>query len=165
MVSFSTWRAFYRIPLLRENKEAVKILRDMFYVLLALHRAGKLQEFLHLRYLYFKMIDSFAQYGQVAAKDTVDQILIIPWFRANRHDLYRLIVSYNKVIRKVLETECKFPSKSTQEQINKDMDIFFHSYKSLMNFDEKDEDNVNKLLEQKEFLNEILKNLYQTLGY
>ena len=165
MVSFSTGRAFFRIPLLRENRDAVKILRDMFYVLIALHRADKLQEFLRLRYLYFKMLNSFAQYGRLGAKDTVDQILRIPWFRNNRRDLYRLIASYNSVVRKVLRAEKQLPSKSAQVQINKDMDIYFHMYKSLIRFDEKDEDRVNELLENRGSLDEILENLHQTLGY
>ena len=165
MVSFSTWRAFYRIPWLRENREAVRILRDMFYLLVALYRADKLQEFARLRYLYFKMIDSFAQYGRVGAKDTVDQLLEIRWFRDHRRDLYRLIASYNRVVRNVLDTEGKIPSVSAQTQINRDMDIFFHAFKSLMHFDERDEDRVNKLLENRKFLDEMLENLHQTLGY
>jgi hypothetical protein len=165
MVSFSTWRAFYRIPWLRENREAVRILRDMFYLLVALHRADKLQEFSRLRYLYFKMIDSFAQYGQVSARDTVNQILGIPWFREKRRDLYRLIAAYNRVIRVALDAEGQIPSVSAQERINKDMDIFFHALKSLMHFDGRDEDRVNKLLQNRQFLDEMLENLHQSLGY
>ena len=45
------------------------------------------------------------------------------------------------------------------------MDIFFHALKSLMNFDERDEDRVNKLLQNRAFLDEMLDNLHQTLGY
>jgi len=165
MVSFSTWREFYRIPWLRENKEAIRILREMFYVLIALHRSDRLQEFSRLRYLYFKMIDSFAQYGRVGAKDTVDQILKIPWFRDNKRDLYRLIASYNNVTRNMPAAESRDSSKTVQERINKDIDAFFITYKSLMKFDEKDEERVNKLLEKRKLLDEILENLHHTLGY
>ena len=165
MVSFSTWRAFYRIPWLRENREAVRILRDMFYVLVALYRADKLREFSRLRYLYFKMIDSFAQYGRVGARDTVNQLLEIPWFRENRRDLYRLIAAYNKVVRNVLDTKGQIPSVSAQERINKDMDIFFHALKSLMHFDARDEGRVNKLLQNRKILDEMLDSFHQTLGY
>ena len=165
MVSFSTWRAFYRIPWLRQNREAVRILRDMFYVLVALYRAGKVQEFSRLRYLYFKMIDSFAQYGRMAARDTVDQLLGIPWFRDNRRHLYRLIAAYNRVVRNVLDTENRIPSVSAQERINKDMDIFFHALQALMDFDERDESRVNQLLQNQEFLDEMLDSFHQALGY
>jgi hypothetical protein len=158
MVSFSTWRAFYRIPLVRKNKEAIGILRDMFYVLIALHREYKLQEFSQLRYLYFKMIDSFAQYGRVEAKDTVDQILKVPWFRDDRRNLYRLLSSYNNVIRNIASNGNRFPSKSTQEQLNKDMDNFFQAYKSLIRFDEMDEKRISKLLENRKLLDEIVNN-------
>ena len=165
MVSFSTWRAFYRIPWLRENREAVRILREMFYLLLALYRAGRLQEFSRLRYLYFKMLYSFAQYGRVDAKDTVDQLLRIPWFHDNRRDLYRLISSYNRVVEKVIKQEGLPSSISVQAQINKDTDIFFDAFKALMHFDKRDEIRVNRLLEDREFLDETIESLHQTLGY
>jgi hypothetical protein len=165
MVSFSTWRAFYRIPWLRENREAVRILREMFYLLLALYRAGRLQEFSRLRYLYFKMLNSFAQYGRVDAKDTVDQLLRIPWFQDNRRDLYRLISSYNRVVEKVIEQEGRQSSIPVQMQINKDTEIFFDAFKALMHFDERDEIRVNRLLEDRVFLDETLESLHQTLGY
>ena len=164
MVSFSTWRAFYRIPLVRKNKEAIRILRDMFYVLIALHRVSKLQEFSQIRYLYFRMIDSFAQYGRVEAKDTVDQILKVPWFRDDQRNLYRLLSSYNNVIRNIATNENRFPSKSTQEQLSKDMDNFFQAYKSLIRFDEMDEKRISKLLENRNLLDDIVKNLHQALG-
>jgi hypothetical protein len=165
MVSFSTWRAFYRIPWLRDNREAVRILREMSYLLMALYRANRLQEFSRLRYLYFKMIHSFAQYGRRDAKDTVDQILRIPWFRENRLHLYRLISTYNRVVHKVLEQEGHPSSISIQAQINNDTEIFFHEFKALMHFDERDERRVDRLLKDRRSLDENLRNLHQTLGH
>lgn len=165
MVSFSTWRAFYRIPWLRENRKAVRILREMFYLLVALYRADRLQEFSRLRYLYFKMINSFAQYGRAEAKDTLDQLLRIPWFRENRRDLYRLISSYNRVAQKVIQQEGRYSSISAQRQINQDMEIFFGAFKALVDFDEKDELRVNRLLEDRALLDKNLRDLQQALGY
>lgn len=164
MVSFSTWRSFYRIPLIRKNRKAIRILRDMFYVLIALYRISKMQEFSLLGHLYFKMIDSFAQYGSVEAKDTVDQILEIPWFRDNQRNLYRLLSSYNNVIQNINSNGNQFYTKSTQEQLNRDMNNFFQAYKSLNRFDEKDEKRISELLQNRNLLDEITRNLYQSLG-
>jgi hypothetical protein len=165
MVSVSTWRAFYRIPLIRENKEAVRILRDLFYVLVALHRANRIREFFQLREVYFKMLDSFAQYGRVDAKDTVDQILQIPWFRDNQRDLYRLIASYNNVIRKMPGKKGQPLSGIVQKQVNKEMDTFFLIYKSLMRFDERDNIRINKLLQNREGLDEVVLHIHHIIGH
>ncbi|MCP3870737.1 MAG: hypothetical protein GY703_22120 [Gammaproteobacteria bacterium] len=165
MVSFSTWRAVYRVPWLRDNREAVRILRDMFYLLVALYRAEKFLEFTHLRYLYFKMIHSFAQYGQSDAKDTVNHLLRIPWFRENKQALYRLIASYNRIVGQIFENGEDIPSATAQARINRDMDAFFHAFKSLVHFDDRDEERINKLLKNRQVLDDMLKNLLQTLDY
>lgn len=164
MVSFSTWRAIYRIPLLRENRQAVRVLRDIFYVLIALHRESRLHEFSQLRFVYFRMIDSFAQYGQTDAKITIDQILEIPWFADNQRDLYRLLSSYNNVIRNLPSHNGCSLSRDVQEQLNTDMDRFFQTYKSLISFDEKDEERVSELLENEEIMGKIAESLCRNLG-
>jgi len=165
MVSFSTWRAFYRIPLIRNNREAVRILRDLFYVLVTLHRANRIQEFFQLREVYFKMLNSFAQYGRVDAKDTVDQILQIPWFSDNQRDLYRLIASYNNVIRKMPGKEAKPYSSVIQKQVNEEMDNFFQIYKSLMRFDERDNNRIHKLLQNRKDLDEVVLHFHRIFTY
>lgn len=165
MVPASAWQAFYRIPWLRENWRAVRTLREMFYVLMALYRADRLQEFARLRYLFFKMVDSFAQYGRVDAKDTVDRILEVPWFRENRRDVYRLISSYNRVVPKVIQGDAYHPSIAVQAEINSDVEHFFDAFKSLVHFDEKDERRVNRLVQNSEALDQVLEGFHKTLGY
>lgn len=165
MLPVSAWQDFYRIPWLRENWRAVRTLKEMFYVLMALYRAGRLQEFSRLRYLYFRMIDSFAQYGRVDARDTVNQLLQIPWFRENRRDVYRLISSYNRVAPKVIQDDGHHPSIAVQTEINGDMEVFFDAFKSLVHFDEKDERRVERLLQDNEALDQLLRGFHQTLGY
>ncbi len=164
MVSYSTLREFYRIPLVKKNREAIKILRDLFYVLIALFRSSKMQEFAQLRFLYFQMIDSFAEYGRVEAKDTVDQLLEISWFRENQRNLYRLLSAYNKVIRSMSRNEHRDPAPAVQTQINRDMDNYFQAYKSLIRFDQNDEKRIEELLESRDSLDEIVRNLRQMLG-
>jgi hypothetical protein len=165
MLSFSTWRAFYRIPLLRDNREAVRILRDMFYVLMALHRAERFKEFSRLRDIYFKMLESFVQYGRSSARDTLDEVLEIPWFRDNQRDMYRLIASFNNVIRNMHEASRRVTDKTLQERITRETFAFLHLYKSLAQYDARDERRVNHLLERKKQLDEMLEYIHRTLGY
>lgn len=164
MISFATWRAIYRIPLLRENRHAIRILRDIFFVLIALHRESRLHEFSRLRHVYFKMIDSFAQYGRRDAKITFDQIVDIPWFRENQRDLYRLISSYKNVIQNLPVQTSPPPSRVVQAQLNADMDKFFQAYKTLVSFDARDEERINKLLENREILVMIAESLCRNLS-
>ena len=165
MVSYSTWRAFYRIPLIRENRDAVRILNDLYYVLVTLHRANRIDDFARLRVVYFKMLHSFAQYGRRDAKDTVDQILQIPWFHDNQRDLYRLIAAYNNVM-KLISNERKQPlSGAEQKQVSAEMDIFFQTYKSLMRFDAKDDLRVDGLLQNRGDLDEIVASIHRVVGY
>jgi len=164
MISFTTWRTIYRIPLLRENRQAIRILRDIFYVLIALHRESRLHEFSQLRYVYFRMIDSFAQYGRTDAKITIDQIVEIPWFRDNQRDLYRLLSLYNNVVQNLPVHNNSPLSRDIQEQLNADMDKFFQTYKTLVSFDARDEERINKLLENREILGMITESLCRNLS-
>lgn len=84
MIQFVTLRAVFRIPWVRENSDAVKILNKIFYLLVALHRSHRFQVFLHLRKIYFMMIDSLGLNGQNESKDAIDQLLRIPWFSERR---------------------------------------------------------------------------------
>ena len=164
MISFTTWRQVYRIPWLRKNKEAVRILSDMFYLLIALYRTKRMQEFSRLSHLYFKMIDSFAQFGRIEAEDTLNQVLQISWFQENRRDVYRLIAAYKRVIAKMNEDGNDMSSVSSQIEINRDIKVFFLSLKSLIHFDEQDEGRVKKLLERID-IDDTLIGIHQTLGY
>jgi hypothetical protein len=111
------------------------------------------------------MLNSFAQYGQVDAKDTVDQILQIPWFSDNQRDLYRLIASYNNVIRKMPGKGSQPSSRAAQIQVSREMDTFFQIYKSLMRFDERDDIRINGLLQNREHLDEIVLHIHRIIGH
>ena len=54
------------------------------------------------------------------------------------------------------DNETRLFSKSTQEQINKDAGIFFEAYKSLLNFDARDEKRISKLLQNRDLLDQIV---------
>ena len=165
MVSYSTWRAFYRIPLIRENREAVRVLNDLYYVLITLHRANRINDFAKLRLVYFKMLHSFAQYGRRDAKDTVDQILQIPWFQEHQRDLYRLIGAYNHIMGMISDERLQPLSGREQKQLSEEMDTFFQTYKSLMRFDAKDDHRIDGLLRNKDDLDEIVANIHRVVGY
>ncbi len=101
MFSRSTWRAVTRIPLVRDNYEAIRILNAGFYLLLALYRARRFREVDKVQTLYFHMIDSLAQYGREEAKDALDQLLTIPWFADRKRQVYELISIYRHIIEKL----------------------------------------------------------------
>lgn len=164
MIPFSTWREIYRVRLLRENREAVRILSDMFYLLVALYRANRIQEFCRLSALYFRMIDSFMRYDSASARETLEEVLAIPWFRQNRQQLFRLISSYRRVMERMREHDTSVPPVSVQKTVNKDKEKFFQALKSLMDFDERDDARIAKLLAQNN-LDETFRRINEALGY
>jgi len=160
MLPFSTWREVYRIPWIRENKMAVRFLSDVFYLLIALYRAGRMQDFNCLKQVYFEMIESFAQYGRNEAKDTVERVLRIAWFTEHRLDLYRLISAYRRVIddmRAQLHSDGNFTA--TQSRINGDIGSFIEAFKVLIDFDEADENRIATLLERPEIMDNSMEHI------
>jgi hypothetical protein len=99
MLSYSTWREAARIPWVRENLDGLRYLRTTLYLLLALHRQRRQQDFQWVLRLFFEMAHSFAQYGSAAAKDTMNGLFQIPWFIEKRRALLVMIASYNRVRR------------------------------------------------------------------
>lgn len=163
MIPFSTWREIYRVRLLRENREAVRVLSDMFYLLVALYRANRIQEFCRLSALYFRMIDSFMRYDSASARETLDQVLVIPWFRQNRRHLFRLISAYRRVMAKMREQGASVPPVPVQKSVNRDKEKFFQALKSLIDFDERDDARIVKLLAQNN-LDETFRRINDALG-
>ena len=163
MLPFTTWREVFRIPWVRRNSQAVRLLSDVFYLLMALYRSRRLQEFSQLRCVYFEMIDSFAQHGRSDAKDTVDELLKISWFQARHRDLYRMIASYNKVIGGMSEEPKDCLSIATQHRINKDAEDFVEALKKLAHFDERDEERVNALVRQPELMELMVREIFAAL--
>lgn len=153
MLPFSTWRDVFRIPWIRENRKAVRFLSDVFYLLIALHRAGRIQDFNCLKQVYFEMIASFAQYGRSEAKDTVDSLLQITWFAEHRRDLYRLISAYRRVIAGTqVQSNPNSHPPHTQRRVNGDIEDFVHAFKALIDFDDADDARANDLSKRSEVM-------------
>lgn len=158
MLPYSTLREFFRIPLIRENREAVKFLNEAFYLLIALHRAGRLRDFNCLKCVYFEMFDSFAQYGRRDARDTLDRLLELPWFKTRHRDLLRTISSYKLVVECLNKppTDNEAYASSTQMEVNKNMVVFVKSFKELIDFNMHDENRVAEILHQPEVMDESI---------
>ena len=164
MIPFSTLRKIYRIPLINENKEAVHILSNLFQLLIALFRIRRRRDFRILHNIYFKMIESFAQYGREEAKDTVDLILQIPWFYTRQRDFYRAIVSYNRIIEIMKVVEKRGQCIALQEEINHNTREFIKAFKILINFNENDQARIDRLIERPYSVDLALKEIFETLG-
>ena len=159
MLPFATWREVFRIPWVRENSEGVRFLSDVFYLLLALYRTRRLRDFHRLQRVYFRMIDSFAQYGRGEAKDTVNRLLAIPWFAAHRRELYRLIAAYNHVVETLPPEEGAVPSPDRQATAGSHVEEFVRAFKDLTHFDEMDEARVQSLIDQPPVMEAMLEQI------
>ncbi len=153
MLPFSTWRDVFRISWIRENRKAVRFLSELFYLLIALYRAKRTQDFNCLKQVYFEMIESFAQYGRGEAKGTVDKVLRIAWIAEHRRDLFRLISAYKRVIDGMqVQQRLNGNSPATQREINRDIEDFVLAFKALIDFGEADEARVADLLQRPEVM-------------
>lgn len=163
MLPFTVWRSVFRIPWIRENRKAVHFLSDTFYLLLALYREHRIQEFNSLKHIYFSMIDSFAQYGKKEAKDTISQILLIPWFQNNRGNMYRMIMAYNQLIDCMLEEKQHGFSFENSNKINKYISTYIQAFKEVIGFDIKDEMRITNLQSKPEIMNELLQSIMESI--
>lgn len=146
MLDYFALRQTFRIPWIRDNRKAIHYLSDVFYLLLALFRAGRMRDFLWLQGVYFRMLHAFAQYGRREAKATVREFLAVPWFAERRRDLYRLILAYNRVIRLLPPVEGVPPGPDRALRLRAAVRDYVDAMKSLVGFDEKDEARVRRLL-------------------
>jgi hypothetical protein len=156
MLSFSTWRAAARIPWVRENLDGLRYLRSTLYLLLALHRLGRHQDFRWVLKLYFEMAHSLAQYGRSSAKDTVDRLFEIPWFAAHRRALLQVIIAYNRVLRTVVICG---DSRCAPEPTRADLESFVASMKEILAFDRSDEERVQGIMATPGALDEMMAEL------
>jgi len=161
MVPYSVWRQAFRIPWVRENSDAVRFLSDVFYLLLALYRSRRFHDLQRLQSVYFRMIDSFAQYGRSEAKNTVDDLLAVPWFRQRRRDVYRLIISYNRIVRQVGQGDADTPGTfESQAQGLEYVEDFVRCFKALTDFGAEDEARVDGLVEDPEAMDAMLAEIF-----
>lgn len=159
MLPFKVWRSVFRIPWLRENARAVRFLSDLFYLLLVLYRARRLHDFNELKCVYFGMIDSFAQYGRSEAKDTIDRVLQISWFRDHKGDVYRMITAYNRVMECMRYEEEHGVANANIDSMNRAMAVFIEAFKALINFDTRDEARVEDLRAQPHVIDYLIRRI------
>ena len=146
MLPYSTLKDFFRIPWVHDNREAVHHLSSMFYLLIALYRSGRKQEYYIVRNIFFEMFDSFAIYGRSQARDVLIDLLKIPWFHEHQRDLYRLIAIFKHITSSLHEVKGKSNTAPLQREINKNVEEFINTLKVLNNFNHRDESRINNLL-------------------
>ncbi len=163
MLAMSTLREIYRIPWVRQDREAIRHLTGMFLLLMALFRSRRFRDFNRLQRVYFKMVDSLAQYGRDEAKATIDQLLQIAWFMKHRRTVYRLISAYNKVIAHISEDATLPPPADQQVRMNRHVDAYVRCYKELAGFNAKDEARIVDLVEHPETIDARLAQVFGEL--
>ena len=160
----STWRAVTRIPLVRDNYGAIRVLNGGFYLLLALYRTRRYRDLERLQKLYFQMIESFAQYGRKETKDTLIQLLAIPWFASRKRQVYELIAIYRHIIETLpaanLDTSL---SAKEQTELNLHISAFIKTFKELNGFGPQDEARVQSLAKDPAAMKEMVKGLFESL--
>jgi len=161
MVPYSVWRQAFRIPWIRQNSDAVRFLSDVFYLLLALYRSRRFHDLQRLQMVYFRMIDSFAQNGRAEAKDTVDRLLAVDWFGQRRRDVYRLILSYNRIVEFAGEGGNAAPGTyENQTKVLHHVEDFVRAFKVLTDFGPEDEARVDGLVEDPEAIDAMLAEIF-----
>lgn len=161
MVPYSVWRQAFRIPWVRENSDAVRFLSDVFYLLLALYRSRRFHDLQRLQSVYFRMVDSFAQYGRSEAKNTVDDLLAVPWFNQRRRHVYRLIVAYNRIVEQADQGDADTPGTfESQTQVLRYVEDFVRSFKAITDFGAEDEARVDGLAEDPEAMDAMLAEIF-----
>jgi len=161
MIPYTALRSVFRIRWVRENSEAVQFLNKMFYLLIALHRSHRLQDFRRLHKIYFMMFDSFTLYGRHESKEIVEQLLQISWFNEHKGDLYRSMAAYKRVIQSMVKEEREGSSIEVQMEMNKSVTAFVTALKALIHFDERDEARVNALLVQPAIMDNTLDKIFK----
>lgn len=156
MLSYSTWRAAARIPWVRDNLDGLRFLRTTLYLLLALHRLGRRQDFQWTLRVFFEMAHTFAQYGRTGARETIDALFAIPWFFDKRRTLLTVIASFNRIRHQAIAPGYFKPTESTDWQ---DVEVFVVSLKEIMRFDAGDERRVRAIMEEPGALEEIMAEL------
>lgn len=156
MLSLSKWRHLLRIPWIRANRSAVHFLSEAFYLLVVLYRERRFREFHALTRVYFGMIESFAQYGRVEARGTVESLLEIPWMLDRRRDLYRLIAAYKQIVRCIKDEQRNGSTPAIAEEMRGAMIVYVAAFKELIGFDESDEAQIAALRSDPRLIDESL---------
>lgn len=145
MIPFKVLRKIYHVSWTRDNRDAIQLLNKMFYLMIALNRSQRIQDFVIVHRAFFLMIDSFILYRSDEAKELIDRLLEIPWIYERKADLYRSIVAYNRLIAIIKESGPKQPSLPLQREIKKHTASFISAFKQFTNFNEMDEGRIRQL--------------------
>ena len=159
MLPYSTLRDFFRIPWVHSNREAVHYLSNIFYLLIALCRSKRMQEYIIVRNIFFEMFDSFAIYGRSQAKNVLGGLLQIPWFNEHQRDLYRLIAIFIHIMSLLDEVEGKSNPVLLQQEINRNTEEFITIFKVLNNFNKRDESRIYDLMNRPDLMDTLINNL------
>lgn len=159
MLPYSTLRDLFRIPWVRDNRAAVNYLNTMFYLLVSLYRSRRIQEFLIVRHMYFKMFESFAIYGRSQARDVLGELLDIPWLKQHQGDVYRLMAIFKQLCVMLNEAESGNDDMALQLEINKKVREFITILKVLSNFNHRDEKRIADLMDRPDAMDILVMNL------
>ena len=161
MIPFKVLRSIYKASWAKENSDAIQLLNKMFYLMIALNRSHRIQDFLVLQKTFFLMIDSFISHGRSEAKEQIDQLLEIPWIFERKGDLYRSIIAYNHLIVLIKKDGTNQPSLQLLEEMQKHTSAFVSAFKQFTNFNDNDEARIKELLENPSIMDDALKELYK----
>lgn len=159
MLPYSTLRDLFRIPWIREHRGAVHYINHMFYLLIALYRKERMQEYYIVRRLFFEMFDSFSIYGRSQAKDAINDLVGIPWFQQHHIELYRLIAMFKNIIILLREVESKRNDTALQLETNKTVEEFIKVLKVLANFNKRDESRIKELMSRPDLMDGLMNDL------
>ena len=165
MVPFPVLRRTFRIPWMRENREAIHALSDMFYLLIALHRCRRFQDLRRFQYAYFVMIHSVARHGRSEARETLEQLTSIPWFAGQKRNIYRLLASYERAHR-VMERLTDGTHSSvinSQLEINLQVTQFVEAFKAITTFGSADAARLQRLVADPARIDAMLEQVFGAL--
>jgi hypothetical protein len=167
MLPYSALRGLFRIPWVREHRVAVHYLNNMFYLLIALYREGRMRDYYIVRNLFFEMFDSFSIYGRSQAKDAINDLLDIPWFQQHHIELYRLIAIFKNITLLLKQAGSDGDAVALQRETNKAVEEFIKIFKTLNNFNNRDESRINDLLNRPDLMDTLMEHLLSdfNVGY
>lgn len=160
MIPYNVMRAVLKISFFKENIKAIYLLNKMFYLLIALYRLHRIQEYLYLQRVYFSMMDSFILYGRNESRELLDQLLEIPWFSERKIVLYQTMASYRKMVSHIRENDDRNTTFKDQNRFRQDAESYVSSFKRLIDFDDKDDKRISELIENQSIIKDALKVIF-----
>lgn len=161
MIPFRVLRKIYKVSWTKDNRDAIQLLNKLFYLMIALNRSNRIQDFLCVQKIFFLMIDSFILHGRSEAKQLLDRLLKISWINKRKAALYRSISAYNHLIVIIRNGDIDQSSPQIQKEVQKHTANFVTAFKQFTNFNEKDEIRIRQLIDNPSIMDEALKEIYR----